>query len=285
MGSRGVLGLGVAMSLVAGACQREVHGALDDDIAADDDSVEATDDDVVTDDDSVFSDDDTADDDAADDDTPASPYVGRDYLRDLANADVLQPPGMASMVSAFQDEMFVVMQPVAIHPVAGTIEMIAAPVEKEDSFYEQDLCVPTWSLEGTWTGSSFQVGPTHVAYRRDGIEVTVYDYEATGLFAPTGDAMLDGTTHSLIDTRGLDELVDPGAGAGAVCSLLTAMGITCQSCPYGQGPYCLEFIVGIIPAFEVDVRGTHPQTGQIFTSLTEVTDTDLWVWQNAGHCD
>jgi len=111
-----------------------------------------------------------------------------------------------------------------------------------------------------------------------------YGLTTSGRFSPSGEEIHAGQAWSQLDTRMLDELIDPAAEEGAACELLASLAITCQACPYGEGPFCVEMAAEGITSYETAVTGTDPQTGALYTTLTRVTPSQVAAWEAGGHC-
>jgi hypothetical protein len=259
----------------------------DDDTGDDDTGDDDTGDDDTGDDDT--GDDDTGDDDTGDDDTePPHPAEGRDFRRDLANATFTTPPGIGSLLAQYLADMHLILHVQDVDDGAGQIRMYGGSVEQVGNDYVQDLCVPTWSMTddqpGEWNDQAFAIGPIDLEYTLEGGQGVTYDYETDGVIAPSGLVMFNGAVGGHVDTRVLDELLDPDAEVGAACALFMSLGMDCTPCPGSQEPYCLAIAAHGINAEEVSISGTHPQTGQSTTGLTEVTPDQVTGWENTGHC-
>jgi len=222
---------------------------------------------------------------------PWNDVVGRDYVRDFSRATIVEPPlGIMDPV-----EYFTALRVVSVASATDTIELFGAPVTGDGGDYTQDLCTPTFAftgdMAGDWCNPHAALGPLDVTFPAflapnpaSQMAVTVYDYTATGTFAADGDAMGGGTLDGVMDTRAMDELVDPDAGEGAACELLATLGIHCVQCPDGSGPLCLTLRVEDIPAEPAEITSTDPGTEETITGLVEVTTNQVEAWQAEGLC-
>jgi hypothetical protein len=292
----------LGLVLIGAGCNGSVQADDDDDDAtsADDDTTVAPDDDTSDDDDTtVAPDDDTTDDDddtADDDDTTADevvtptghPAEGRDFLRDLAAATITAPPGMDSLASQYLTDVSVVFHVHAVDEAAGEIDIYGAMLEQVGGQLQQNLCSPTWNLAsagaGTYKEPFFSIGPADVEIGFDGSTGSAYGLITSGRFTAGWDAIVAGEASSQLDTRMLDELIDPNADEGAACELLASLAINCQPCPYGLGPFCLQMAAEGIVSTEVGVYGIDPETGAQYSTLTRVTPAQVAAWEAGGFC-
>jgi hypothetical protein len=222
---------------------------------------------------------------------PWNDLIGHDFVRDLGAATIVQPP-MGMMGHFNYDTAFHVS---AIDTVGGTIELFGAPVTGDGSHYTQEPCTPTVAftgdLAGTWTNPHAEFGPFDVAFGAflspspdTPMAVTLYDYQVSGTFSPDGEEMAGGTMDGLMDTRGLDALVDPDGGEGIACATLDSLGIDCEECPDGSGKLCLAIEVVDIPGDRVTVTSTEPGTEETIEGMVEITDEQIELWQSEGLC-
>ncbi len=274
--------LAAAALWLAGGCDTHIDDIGDDDTTVGDDD--------SSDDDTTAGDDDSSDDDTAGDDdtTPGHPAVGRDFVRDHDNANFVQPAGLGAILQQYASDYPVVLHVEDIDPGAGTIVLYGGVAPKAGPDYVQDLCQPTWDLAwappGVWTDPGFSAGPTDIHYMLEGNPGTTYGFQSQGSIPPAGDQIVAETVSGAIDTRALDSLIDPGGQMGAACELLASLGIPCNPCPGGAGPFCVDVLITDLYSHEATVHGEDPGTGQPTAGLVRVTPAMVDTWEAAGHC-
>jgi len=220
---------------------------------------------------------------------PATEIVGSDYFLDLGSATFTEPPGVGSLLSQYIADVYLIMHIDAIDEGAGTIDIYGGIVDKEGNDYVQDMCTPTLGMTeqepGMWDNPYMQIGPTDFFIAIEGYEATIADLKIGGSFTPDASMMVGGTFDGAMDTRVLDELIDPGAEEGAACDLLSSLGITCEECPGGEGPFCLTVSAYGIISEKVNVSAIDPGDGTQYDSLTYVSEAMIKAWIANGDCD
>ena len=250
------------------------------------------DDDVSGDDDTTASADD--DDDALDDQVDPSTVEGNDYLWDLYSASFNEPFDGGILKQWMGGNPNVLFHVSGIDEGSNQIQAYAALVTRSGDEYVQYLCQPTIQLgdpqPGLWENPSFEFGPveaepedSHEFYTAH-IALLFADKTITGRFTQPGDAISDGTIDGTMDTRYLDESIDPGAEEGIACEVLAEIDIDCIECPDGSGPYCLVVSAVGIEGQVVAVTAEHPETGEALTGLTEVTSEMVEAWEAGSFC-
>ncbi len=221
--------------------------------------------------------------------TNIADIIGFDYFLDLGSATFTEPPGVGSLLSQYIADVYVIVHVVAIDEGTGNIDVFGGIVDKEGNDYVQNLCDPTLAMTeeepGTWDNPYMQIGPTDFHLAIEGYEATIADLKIGGSFTPDASAMVGGTFDGMMDTRVLDELIDPGADEGAACDLLSSLGIDCEDCPDGSGAFCLTVSAYGIYSEKVSVIGENPETGEVYDTMTEVSETQIDEWVAGGFCD
>ncbi len=208
---------------------------------------------------------------------------GADYFLDLGSATFTEPPGVGSLLSQYIADVFVIFHIVDIDEDGGTLEVFGGIVDKDGNDYVQDMCTETLPFPGgDWSNPYMQIGPTDFTIAIEGYEATIIDLMIGGAFTPDGAAMMGGTFDGQMDTRVLDDLIDPGADEGAACELLGSLGIECEECPDGSGPYCLTVSAYGILSEKVSVIATHPEDGTPYDTLQLVTADDIDGWPSCA---
>jgi Bacterial Ig-like domain len=219
---------------------------------------------------------------------PASDIVGQDYFLDLGTAEFTEPPGVGGILSQYIADVYVIFHIAAIDEGAGTIDVFGGIVDKDGSDYVQDLCTETLPMTaeepGTWDNPYMQIGPTDFELAIEGYEATIDDLMIGGAFSSDGSMMVGGTFDGKMDTRVLDDLIDPDAEEGAACELLSSLGIECEECA-GGGAFCLTVSAHSIVSEKVSITGIDPGTGGVTEGLTLVTADDVAAWVASGDCD
>ena len=215
--------------------------------------------------------------------------VGNDYFLDLGSATFTEPPGVGSLLAQYIADVYVIMHVDAIDEGAGTIDIYGGIVDKEGNDYVQDLCTPTLGMTetepGQWDNPYMQIGPTDFHIAIEGYDADIIDLRIGGSFTADGSTLVGGTFDGQMDTRVLDELIDPGADEGAACDLLGSLGIECEECPDGSGPFCLTVSAYGIISEKVDVLGYDPETAAEYDTLTYVSEAMIKDWIAGGFCD
>ncbi len=215
---------------------------------------------------------------------PQDDVVGRDYLVDFASANFTEPQGVGALIGQYMTDMELVVQIREIDEGAGTLGAFSGMLSEG----VQNLCQQTADLTaaapGEWDNPHAVLGSGDITVPVEGETMTIYDLALTGTFSCDGLTLLDGTLEGMMDTRGLDSLVDPGGAEGAACELLESLGVSCIACPGNAGDYCLDAVAEDLVANGTEVTGTDPETGATYDSLTEVTEAQLDAWTAGGYC-
>jgi hypothetical protein len=178
----------------------------------------------------------------------SSSLVGMTYTIDLANARIVEPAGIGSVLtSQLQQNILVGVQSVD----ASSIQMIGAIAT--DGTTTQNYCDPTIPFPAADFSAApyFTVGPQTTTLSVAGYNVEIQDLEITGTFAADGSYFGGGTLSGTIDTRPLAPLLDDSGNEGAICDLAVNFGAQCQACPSDGEPYCLTLVADQITATSV----------------------------------
>jgi hypothetical protein len=221
---------------------------------------------------------------------PATDVVGNDYLRDIRTARVASPEHFFAFIDNFDTDVFG-----AFHVSSddgAALSGFGATVRDVGGSFEQDLCVPTVDLTAAWTDPVIHVGPMDLEFPAfsgvvaDGqvTDVPFFDFDASGAFLPDGSALAGGTVAGTFDTRAYRAFVDPAGDEDVVCDMMDALGIGCDECPGGSGPFCVTFSLYDLAGPRIDVVSTHPETGLELAGLTAVSREEVEAWQGLGFC-
>ena len=213
---------------------------------------------------------------------PETAVEGVDYLLDLGNATITQPAAIGVLLASYLEDVELIVQVTDLDDGAGTLEALGGTLDQG----VQDLCVPTMGLTdsqiGAWCNPFLEVGPTTLAVPVEGYNVDILQVRINGTVVQEGGRIVSGRIEGSMDTRGLDSLV--GGGTGATCSLLASLGVNCEPCPDGSGTYCLTTIMEDIIAQPTQVTGLNPETGDVYSTLTAVSTSQVATWTAGGYC-
>jgi hypothetical protein len=177
--------------------------------------------------------------------------VGRTYVVALAEARIVEPPGIGSVLSSYLTTDILL----GVSAVDGSSLDIMGAVAKSDvTPDEQDYCNPTIPFPTADFSAEpyFTVGPQTTTLSVAGYDIEIGDLNVTGTFAADGTYFDGGTLSGTIDTRPLSPLIDDSGDPGAICDLAINFGAECEACPADGEPYCLTLVADQILAEQVD---------------------------------
>ncbi len=213
---------------------------------------------------------------------PETAVEGRDYLLDLAGATITEPAAIGALLQSYLGDIELALQVTDIDITDGTLEAFGATLANGS----QDLCVPTVGLTdnqlGAWCNPFMEVGPTTLTVDVTGNPTDVLDTRINGTVVQEGARIVSGRLAGELDTRGLDPLV--GGGLGATCALMASLGIACEPCPDGSGTYCISLVMEDIQAQPTPISGINPETGDVYSTLTEIDAAQVNTWIAGGYC-
>lgn len=173
--------------------------------------------------------------------------VGNTYAIDLTLANIVEPPGIGSVLGAYltTDILLGVMSE------SGTDMQMLGALAVEGAT-TQDYCSPSIDFPpADWQNPYFQIGPQDTNFSVAGYDIAVQGLNITGSFAPDGSYVDGATLSGTIDTRPLAGLVDDSGNEGAICELAVNFGATCEACPSDGGMFCLTLVANQISADKV----------------------------------
>lgn len=178
-----------------------------------------------------------------------SVLTGKAYNLALAEADIVEPAGVGSLLSSY------LTTPIYIGVTSvgsGKIQMIGAIGVEGATTPAQDYCTQSIDFpEADFTNPSFSVGPEDSTFAIAGFEITIQDLSITGVFAPDGSYFGAGTLAGSIDARDIAEAFpDLGYTADQLCELLVNFNAACETCTDGSN-YCLSLVAENITAEEL----------------------------------
>ena len=206
-----------------------------------------------------------------------STLLGRTYTLDLANARIVEPAGIGSVLTSYLTQDILV----GVDSIAdGEVQMIGAIGAEDAEPPRQDFCDPTIPFPAAdWSASPyFQIGPQTTTLSVAGYDIEIGDLEITGTFASDGSYFGGGTLAGTIDTRPLAPLLDDSGDEGAICDLAINFGATCTACSDDK-PFCLTLVADQIIALEVanttliEVGGNNCMGCESATAETDLSAT------------
>jgi len=218
---------------------------------------------------------------------PQATLVGRDFRIDLGSLTFTEPPGVGGLLQGYVSDVNWVLHVDALDDGAHQGELFTGFVDQDGLDYVQDLCCETVALrDGTsWDNPYIQAGPADLELSLQGANTVLLDTILAGSFTQDGMALEGFTLETEMDTRFMDELIDPEADEGAGCDLLASLGISCHACPGGAGDFCLDVAAHSGTAGREVIVGQDPETGLQYNHLVEVTPATASDWVAGGFCE
>ncbi len=222
---------------------------------------------------------------------PSSSIEGHDHRWDFSKGILVEPPIFGFLL--LHDPAVFVLRIEAIDEASGSIRGFVGHLLTTSPPYRQDLCIPTARLDtpepGLWHNPYFEFGPVevtpHTIAEFSMLDMFLFaDKGIGGSFTPDGTGIAGSTIEGHTNTLPFDPVVDPEGGDGVICQLFSSLGIECDECPDGSGPYCLYVLAYDIPGERIEVTGENPETGEIYDSLIEVTPEMVEAWEAAEWC-
>ena len=215
---------------------------------------------------------------------PQTTLVDVAFNLDFSTATFTQPQAVGPLFGGYLDEW-------GMHVQISGLDESLCDLDASMAFAVngvQDLCETTADITagatGVWNNPQVLTGPVDVVFYADGSEGTLFDTEYGWTFDASGTSLFDGTLEATLDTRVMDQWIDPSGPEGTACDLLASLGVSCDPCPDGSGSYCLPLAAEDITGSAATVVGWDPETGQMYTGLTEVTQVQVDDWINYGYC-
>ena len=167
---------------------------------------------------------------------------GNAYLIDLGSATLVEPAGLG----AFLDGALDIQLLVSVAVVGSELDFIGAATEADT--LEQDECAPTFGFERIDFSAEpfFEAGPIDLPVDILDTSLTLWGMYLSGTFEADGGGMSAMGLEGALDIRelgpafgdltgGLIDLSDPDTA----CGTIGLFGVSCQSCPSGDGDYCI----------------------------------------------
>ncbi len=188
-----------------------------------------------------------------------SALVGEVYSLDLAGATFVEPPGLGGVLGGLIEDVGVLftLLPESDFAVGAQpgLQMMGALGVGAGQDMTQDACTETldWTagedgIIGTAddTPAGFddpflRLGPADLNLTISGVSARLKDVNLVGVWHPDRSDFRGGEFEALIDTRGLDNLVEEGAAEGTICDLASdTLDVDCQECGApNPGVFCL----------------------------------------------
>ena len=195
----------------------------------------------------------------------------------------------------FDDASHPVLHVTAFDEDAGTFQAFGGPTEYQDGTYVQDFCEPTGppieDRTGSWQNPRFEIGTFN--YGTYGwlwglpapYEFYLLGGTIEGSFVDGGNALSGFIFRGYMDVAVICDLFGPCEDQWeAACEGLGDYGLDCVECPDGSGPYCIGFEFFDIEGAQVDVVGTNPETGEQYSTLTDISQETVSDWWAGPEC-
>ncbi|HHO51129.1 MAG TPA: hypothetical protein ENK18_09735 [Deltaproteobacteria bacterium] len=174
---------------------------------------------------------------------PAASLVGNTYLLDLAGAEWIEPPQLASIIAVYLTDPILLGVRFAD---ADQIDFLGAPGSTDTlGQVSQAQGVPTWNFPlSDFSQQPFidaQAEQITLQYSLDEvIDIPVQDFVLQATFSADGRSIGGGILSGRADTREIGLLLNPN-DEGALCELSAGLGVFCEPCSDGQS-YCLDLV-------------------------------------------
>ena len=167
----------------------------------------------------------------------AAGLVGNTYVLDLSQADILQPEGLGYLLAAYLTEPILLGVDHADESVIGMVG--AQGFKKNDGTYKQ-VGTEVWIFpDADFTTSPYFAASTpEISIDYADVAIPIENFSLAGTFAADGSKIGGGWASGLGDTRNMGPLLELGDDPGAVCTLISALGLSCETCSDGE-PYCV----------------------------------------------
>lgn len=181
--------------------------------------------------------------------------VGNVYSIDLEEGHWVEPYNVGVLLGAFLADVEILVSPV---DVGATITMRGA---LGDGTGEQDLCAVSIPFPpATFDNPSFTIETERLELPLPTATAAIDDLSLSGSFTPDGEAIAGVQMSGSVDTRALNPLIE-GEGDDAFCQLLDGIvGVPCEECADGTGPFCVTILVDNLTAEGVGQSGLVERT-------------------------
>jgi hypothetical protein len=183
--------------------------------------------------------------------TASSPN-GQVFSLDLSSGVFVKPGGpdvgalIGDLIGDTEVLFGVTAEPTDVIPMIGAVG---------DGTGSQDICYETldFPVDPSYEDPYFSLEAPALSISAAGLQVNLDNFELSGAFTPDVASIQGGTLKGSIDTRTLKEALSLGTDApdDAVCGFVAAVGVQCEECPNGDGPYCLGLWVTDLEAANV----------------------------------
>ena len=175
----------------------------------------------------------------------ASDLIGRVYAADLVSGRWVKPVGAGVILAG---QLTTNLLAGVVHADAYEIELMGAVSQEYTAI--QDPCVETvpFPIADFTQNPWFEIGPQDIALTVQGYPIDIRQAVLTGAFSPDLTRLEGLTIEGNMDTRGLAWGL--GGPDSAFCDAAAILGVVCEPCPDGSGPYCLEAYVDNMVANE-----------------------------------
>lgn len=174
---------------------------------------------------------------------------GRTFNLALADARIVEPPGIGTLLSSELDGVTIYVGVTELTD-DSKLKMLGALGREGAATPTQEYCDPSIDFPVADFANSphFVIGgegSTDISVA--GVTVTIDNLEIAGDFASDLSFFGGGTLKGTIDTRPLD--IEFGEGEeGFICNTASALGVVCQPCSSDQQPFCLSLVADSLTA-------------------------------------
>ncbi len=218
--------------------------------------------------------------------------IAGDFLLDLGTSNS-HMPGHTGLVESMLSGSFLALNLEGADDEGGEVQAFSAVLLPDGYEYRQDLCIPTSTWGGEVPGPAEWTNPhlwadgfplwSTIDYGSGDLLLQTEPTTAAATVTPDGDAVTQVWIETVVDTRPLWPLFGDVADEWEACTLLTSLGLECETCPDGE-PACATTTLLLEDAPRISVEGTHPDTGEPLDTLIEVDEDDVQRWMDLGIC-
>ncbi len=229
----------------------------------------------------------------AGEDVPEHYLIEQSFYLNLSTIEFTEPSGINSLMAQYMTEINLMLHVLDVDDDGEAIDMFAFLADSNQDGFVQDPCHPTFSLtedgHDLFVNPFFQVGPADVAedpFPADypALMVFLRHLILQGTFTSDATQIVGGAFSGTLDTRPMDEIIEPDAEEGTMCELLASLGIPCEACDDGSGVLCIDVAGTDLWGEVADVEGIDPATGESFSKPYEITQEMVEGWYAAGDC-
>ena len=178
---------------------------------------------------------------------------GSTYVMDLSGGNWIQPLGIAALLQLDQNVLLEVL-------TADPDLSVRLALDDQGNGI-QDTCIATVEpMPRAFDANPFfDLETFDLPVGIQGLNLTLGAVDFSGRFTQDGSQIDEITMRSFIDTRPIVPLIG-GGPPDAVCTLMVAFGVACETCPSDGLPLCLELLIEDLVADLVPAQSLVPRT-------------------------